>query len=271
MGTPIYLNVEEAPTEALAQERLALERVEDYLDHLCAPLVGIVPYPERNRLRLEAGYNIEGRMRTYILDGMDPLRAAERAIRKYGRSDAICEQFLTEWVRYQPQGWLARRLGTPNLYALFFFGQATLWGLVMVLVQVYYPTPEPETFGLTFDQVRHLLPEPLPLPDRNPLFVAFWIYLFFAPFLAGLLTGMRVPVGAAKATLRVMGLLVIVSFAVGSQLWPAREGNWLAMGQLFWWMGVGTCTAHLTSVIVRRRKFRFRVSPVSIGELDEPS
>lgn len=30
------------------------EQIQDYLDYLCAPLIGIVPYAQRRRLRAEA-------------------------------------------------------------------------------------------------------------------------------------------------------------------------------------------------------------------------
>lgn len=250
-----------ASQEEPRPEELAREMVEDYLDHLCAPLVGLVPYRDRDRLRQEAGFNIEGRMRTYLLDGLDPVHAAERAIAKYGRSDALGESFLVEWMHYQPTGALARRIGIDLLYAFFFFGQASLWGLVLALVRIYVASPDPVTFGLTLDQVRRLVPEPLPMPDRNPLFVLFWAYLLGAPFVAGALTGSRVLVGSAKAVVQTVLPLVILSFVVGALLWPSPEGLWLASGQLFWWLGVGAGTAHLTSVIVRRRRFRFRLDP----------
>ena len=268
MATTLHL--EKLAAGSLTPEAEAHDLIEDYLDHLCAPLVGLVPYRERDRLRQEAGYNIEGRMEAFLLDGLSPVQAAERAIAKYGRSDAICEGFLSEWMRYQPHGWISRRLGMANLYALFFFGQAFLWGLVLALVRVFVPSPDPVTFGLTLDQVRRLVPEPLPLPDRNPLFVALWVYLLLAPFVAGALTGAYVLVGAAKAVAQAILLFVVVSFVVGALLWPAPEGIWLTVSQLLWWLGVGTGTAHLTSVIVRRRKFRFRFDPPLQGESNEP-
>lgn len=256
---------------AVGEEEVATELIEDYLDHLCAPLVGLIPYRDRFRLRQEAAYNIEGRMRVYVLDGMSPEAAAREAIAKYGRSDALGEQFLQEWIRYEPHGWLARKLGMPNLYALFFFGQASLWGMVMALYQVFFPSPDPVTFGLTLEQVRRLVPAPLPMPDRNPLFIVFWIYVLLAPIAAGVLTGLRVPVGAAKAVVQAMLLYVLVSFGIGLLLWPASEGIWLALVQLVWWSGVGTGTAHLTSLIVRKRRFRFRFQSPGQGNLDELS
>ena len=38
----------------LLDSEQAQERLEDYLDYLCAPLLGAVPYPQRKRFRREA-------------------------------------------------------------------------------------------------------------------------------------------------------------------------------------------------------------------------
>lgn len=237
------------------------ELLEDYLDHLCSPLVGIVPFRERDRLRTEAAFNIEGRMRTYEMEGFEPVEAMKKAIDKYGRSDLVCEQFLVEWYRYQPKGWLARKIGLPNAYATFFFGQASLWALVIVQIRMFVPNPEPFTFGLSLAQLRRVFPEPLPLPDKNPLFSILFIYLLIAPIVAGFLTGRSALVGAARSAFQVQLILSLLSFAVGLLMLPAKEGLWLAFIQLLYWASVGTGTAHLTSLIMRRRRMRFRSNP----------
>jgi hypothetical protein len=242
----------------LEPEDQARELLEDYLDHLCSPLVGIVPYRERDRLRQEAGFNIEGRMQMYVLDGYASVEAMNLAIEKYGRSDQLGDLFLEEWVRYQPKGWLARHIGLPNAYAGFFFGQATLWGLVLVQIRVFAPNPEPFTFGLSLAQIRHIVPEPLPLPDQNPVFMAFFAYLLVAPFAAGWLTGRFAPIGASRAVYHVMVLLIIVAFAVGSLMLPAREGILLGFAELLIWLPVGMATAHYSSVVARRQRLRYR-------------
>ena len=41
------------PSDAPPVEEEVQAQIEDYLDYLCAPLLGIVPYPQRRRLRLE--------------------------------------------------------------------------------------------------------------------------------------------------------------------------------------------------------------------------
>ena len=46
--------------EAHPQQRDCDEQIEDFLDHLCAPLIGIVPYRERFAFRQEAHAHIDG-------------------------------------------------------------------------------------------------------------------------------------------------------------------------------------------------------------------
>ena len=55
-----------------AQPLFCDERVEDYLEHLAAPLVGIVPYPERRAFRQEAHAHIEGLIPRIHLAGARP-------------------------------------------------------------------------------------------------------------------------------------------------------------------------------------------------------
>lgn len=237
------------------------ELLEDFLDHLCAPLVGIVPYRDRDRLRAEAAFNIESRYQTYLLDNLEPTEAMKKAIAKYGSSEVVCEQFLSEWYRYVPHGWLARTIGLPNSYAAFFFGQAYLWATVLVQIRVFSPNPEPYTFGLTLAQLRRIVPDPLPLPERSPLFGLLWLYVLVAPILAGAFTGRYVLVGATKAALSAQLIFTALAFLVGAMMLPAKEGMWLAVVQLLYWVSVGTGTAHLTSLIMRRRRMRFRPYP----------
>lgn len=236
----------------------AQEHIEDYLDHLCAPLVGIVPYRERDRLRQEAVFNIEGRMRQFLVDGYDSETSVFKAIEKYGRAEELSEKFLEEWLRYQPKGALARMIGLPNAYATFFFGQATLWGILLVQYRVFSPEPEPFTFGLTLADIRRIIPEPLPLPDRNPWWTIFWLYAILAPFVAGWLTGRKVLIGAGKAVYQVQLLATLMTFSVGAIMLPTTEGIWLAMIQVLWWVPVGTLIAHTVSALTRRRRLCFR-------------
>ncbi len=234
------------------------EILSDYLDHLYAPLVGIMPFQERDRLRQEAQFHIEGRIRMYELDGMSPREATLTAVRKYGDTEALSERFLEEYMDHLPKGPLARKLGLPNAYAAFYFGQAGLGALLLVVYWVMNPNPEPYTFGLSVPELRRIFPEPLPLPDRNPIWLLMWAYAIFAPIVAGWLTGRHALIGAAKAAWQVLILLALVTYVLGTLVQPMDEGLWMGLVQVFWWVPIGTLSAHVAGVLTRRRRLRFR-------------
>ncbi len=232
--------------------------IEDYLDHLCAPLIGIVPYERRIRLRDEARFNIQGRMEMYVRDGVEPAEAAAQAVEKYGHTDELSEQFLEEWMHYLPKGSIARRLGLPMSYAAFAFFESTFIGMLILQVRMYAADPRPYTFGLPNSTFRQIFPEPLPLPEASPSWVLLWSYAFLAPLIAGWFTGTKALTGAARAACMIMMPLVIGSFMLGTLMLPTTEGLWFAFVQILWWVPAGALTAHVASVLARRRRLRFR-------------
>ncbi len=255
MGTAKLIRLH-PPTER--EDRPPEEIVEDYLDHLCAPLVGIMPFGRRERLRAEARYNILERADLYTLEGMPPQEAAEEAVRKYGDTRDLSEAFLEEWLHSLPQGALARRIGLPMSYAAFFFIQASLWGFVLLQYRLFFPNDQPMVLSLSPAQIRAFYPEPLPLPESNPLWLLVWVYGFLAPLVAGWLTGVKAPIGAARSVATILAWLILLTFVVGTLMLPLTEGLLFAMLQLLWWIPAGTLTAHVASALARRRRLRFQ-------------
>lgn len=211
------------PMEPTTGEHRTDDLVEDYLDHLCAPLVGLVPYGDRRLLRSEAAFVIEQLARDAMLEGLEPEAATLRAIQRYGDSQDLSERFLSEWTRRRERGRLARLLGLPRLYASFFFGQATVWGLV---------------WG----------------PRLSPAFLA---YALVVPALAGALTGRCAPTTSFRDTVPIT-LVCTLSAAVAALLaLPEREGALLPALQLLWWLPLGGFAAQATSALTRRQLLRF--------------
>jgi len=139
-----------------------------------------------------------------------------------------------------------------------FFGIATLLTTLLVQLRIYLPNPEPLTFGLSAAQIRHVLPEPLPLPDASPLSVLLAVTTLFAPFVAGILTGITVPVSPARAVYQVQTILTLYTFVLGALMLPTREGLLLGLIQLFFWLPVGCACATVASVLTRQRRCRYR-------------
>ncbi len=225
--------------------------IENYLDHLCGPLIGLVPHLDRVRFRDEAKFNIEGRMDMYLRDGMPPLDAAREAIEKYGDSKELSDRFLAEWMQHQQTG-LFRQLGKSNAYAGMFFSQATFLALLILIWRIYVPSTA--KYKINIDEVRTYLPPPIPIPDAGSQTWVFFGVLIFAPIVAGWLTGQFAIVHAAQAVFRAQVLLTLGTFFLGSAMLPQTDGIFVALVQLLWWLPAGCLTAHLAAAEAWRRR-----------------
>jgi len=245
----------------------AAEIIEDYLDHLCAPLIGIVPYPERFRLREETGFHLEQRVNDYLLQGMSEREATFHAIERVGASEKVGRAFLEAWFKHQPQGRLAKTIGLANSYALVPFAAATLLTTSLLLLRVFLmPTPEPFMFGLSLADIRHVIPEPLPLPEKNWQSVLLYVVAVVAPDVAGWFTGTRAPVSSASAVYLVQTALTLYTFVFSTLVLPFQEGVALTLFMVFFWLPVGCATAHVAGLIAwQRRSRRFAVQAFAGG------
>src|SRR5262245_16359642 len=88
--TLLYADESEETTECAA-------RIEDYLDYLCAPLLGVVPYAQRHRLREEARLHLQDIAREYEAQGLPPQEALTQAFRVHGNPWRIGQSFVQEW------------------------------------------------------------------------------------------------------------------------------------------------------------------------------
>src|SRR5271165_7565163 len=73
------------------------DRIEDYLDYLCAPLLGVVPYAERSSLREEARQHLQDMMMEFEAQGAAPQEAVTCALRAHGNPWRIGQSFVKEW------------------------------------------------------------------------------------------------------------------------------------------------------------------------------
>src|SRR5262245_18729182 len=74
-------------------------RIEDYLDHVCAPLVGVVPYDQRHELRAELRSHLEALAASYRELGSPPAAAVGAAVRQFGDPRRLVAQWKREWLR----------------------------------------------------------------------------------------------------------------------------------------------------------------------------
>lgn len=206
----------------------ACDQVEDYLDHLCAPLLGAVPFAQRQMLRCEAREHLLAISEEFAQEqGMPPQEALLAAMREHGEPWQIGQSFLEAWREAAPRRSLARRVGMSSLRAFAFFGIATTMALLSL-----------ESYALKTVQ-----------PDSLP---AILFLIGALPFLAGSLTGWTSPPQAARGTCRAMLLLILYSAIMSLLAPPHTEMGCFALFQLVFWLPIG-CLSALATATLRQR------------------
>jgi len=212
-------------------------RIEDYLDHLCAPLVGSLPYARRQEIRREAEAHLYASIEEHREMGLSVERATEAALQAYGAPYRLAQAILDTWYsgagsRTRPA--LYSRTATLRAFACFSIPTA----ISALLVESYAPTD----IGL-----------------ERSLWMGLW--LLVSPLLAGALTGRMVPVRSAQAVANVMLLLLLHGTVAAFLMLPRRDGFYFVLFQLLYSLPVGALTAFLTQVICRHlRRTAFRTA-----------
>ncbi len=209
------------------------ERVEDFLDNLCAPLVGIVPYRDRNGLRQEAREHIDGLIREYTYEGMEAKGATEAALREFGEPWRVGQLFLQEWSQGTPQARPTGLIRKATLTAFAWFGLASMLNILLL-----------DYFTLSAYQ--------------DSLLALLVLLAFLSPFAAGALAGLTTSAQIATGVRNAMLLLILHSFVTGLILLPKTEGVVFALWQWVFWLPAGRVTASLTAACMRHfRRQRF--------------
>lgn len=74
----------------------------DYLDRICAPLVGKVPYSRRMELRRELAYHVLALAEAQEELGTPPEEALELALQQFGTPEQVGRQWLSTWSQGTP-------------------------------------------------------------------------------------------------------------------------------------------------------------------------
>jgi hypothetical protein len=190
-------------------------RIEDYLDHVCAPLVGRVAYAERAALRAELRAHLEALVAASQEVGMEADTAVRDALVRFGPPHVLARQ----WLR--ARGVLSARPAT--LIGLACFGAASGVSYMLALLSMVYAG---DIGGL----------------GTLPMLLA-------GPILAGLATGWMAParhaLGAFYALAMVIGPtalgLGLLAAADPKRFWTEIIGVTVAQG--FLWIPLGCATA----------------------------
>ena len=220
------------PHEGAAAAADAL--VEDFLDHFCAPLVGVVPFRERLALRHEIGAHVDALIAEYTFQGKAPIEATASALREMGEPWASGQAWLAQWSVGRQASPASSRLARAALARPFaFFGLATMLNLLVL-----------EAYALT--------------PGGGALLPLVVLFAALFPVVAGVCTGWTLPGNPARGTLGALLLLILDSLATGALLLPQTDGLRFAAVQLVWWLPVGLASAHLSAALARsHRRHRF--------------
>lgn len=230
--------------------------LEDYLEHLIAPLVGLVPYEQRFALRLETQEHLEVRVSQLERDGLGVEEATREAIRRYGSAHQVAERFLTAWFENELTSPLTRRIGRANGIAFSRFVLAHLGYVVLLQALVFLPSGAAYALPMSPAEMRRIVPEPLPLPDQPWAMALIYAYPVLAPMVAGWLTGLAVPVGSARAVYNAVLPLSLYSFVVGALMVPMTAGLLFGLFQVVFWLPVGALAACLGSSFHHARALR---------------
>lgn len=214
------------------------ERIEDYLDHLCAPLLGVVPYAERQNLRFEAREHLLEIAAEFEAEGQQPETALTNAMQAHGEPWRIGEAFLREWDGTESRRHSKYPMQSETAHAFAWFGVAT----VTVL----------------------LLAENYALGGQESLLPWLCLVVTITPIVAGGLTGWNAPVVTGRGTFNALTLLLAVSLLASLSLLPNLTGLYLFAFQVGYWLPIGCIMARLTRQAYRAFR-RAHFLPVAVS------
>lgn len=212
-------------------------QIEDYLDYLCAPLLGTVPHSQRQRFRREAADHLLGLAEDFAAEGLSPEDAVSHALHEYGDPWRLGQSFADAWRTSEEHCYRLRFADAATVRAFGWFGIFTVANLLLLEATLFQP-------GASWWQ-----------PDVACLAVA-------SPLIAGILTGLGLHSQMRSGIFRSVGTLAAASGAVGLLLLPRWEGVQFAAFQLFFWLPVGSLSATVTAGLAHQ--FRLRHFPRTI-------
>jgi len=202
-------------------------QIGDYLDFLCAPLLGIVPYAQRRRLRLETEDHLLALAEDFQVEGFAPDEALTVALREYGEPWRIGQDFAQSWLSGPRPCRFARFSDAATLRAFGWFGVFSVLSLLGV-----------EQCTLA--------------PNQAALWPLVQCLAVIAPLIAGVLTGLGLHPRTAGGVCRALAALGLVSGAAGLLVLPHREVLQFALFQLVFWLPAGCLSAALASALGRQ-------------------
>jgi len=217
------------PPAPVQEDRQA--QIEDYLDYLCAPLLGIVPYAQRRRLRLETEDHLHALIEDFEAEGFAPPEAVAVALREYGEPWRIGQDFADAWLSGPHPCRFARFTDAATLRAFGWFGVFS----VVTLLGVEQCTL---------------------MPHQDSLWLLVQCLAVVSPFIAGVLTGFALHPKTAGGVCRAVAALALASGAAGALALPHPEVLQFTLFQFAFWLPAGCLSAIVTASL--RRQLRLQ-------------
>jgi hypothetical protein len=219
------------PSFASSEQSDPQMQLEDYLDYLCAPLIGIVPYAQRRRLRLETEDHLLALAEDFQSEGFVFEEAICIALREYGEPWRVGQSFADAWLNGSQSCRFSRFTDAATLRAFGWFGIFTVLTLLLIEWSAFEPNPS---------SLITLIPS----------------LAVLAPFVAGTMTGIGLAARTEISVCRAVVLLSLVSAAAGLILRPNNDGLTFAAFQFVFWLPAGCLSATVAAGL--RRQFQLQ-------------
>jgi hypothetical protein len=206
-------------------------QIEDYLDHICAPLVGLAPYEARQKLRAELRGHLEALVVARREIGACPEGAVREALAQFGDPRIVARQWAREWLRSQRPG-RVEPARPATFVALGSFGLVTVASAAIAVAA---------------QDSRSVVPVMMALSTP--------IVLWGMPVVAGFVTGLIAPARHVLGTFYALALLIAItslSGLVALRGTALEELLTLSLIQVFFWMPLGCATASIGGWLQQR-------------------
>jgi hypothetical protein len=226
--------------EADISEQRQQARIEDYLDNLSAPLIGIVPYAERQGIRGEAADHLYALIEQMQEEGLSAEGATEAALRAYGQPSEIGRAILDTWCRsLDAQRPMQNDERCSTLRAFACCAVVSTAGLLLVQAMLLFSVRQESFSALVF------------------------VYIVVSSLLAGVGAGQMIHTRCAQAVFCAMAIVLLHHVIAGMLMWPHREGLYYTLLELVIGLPVSIAAAKVTQSwrrFARRRMFWLRVA-----------
>ncbi len=201
----------------------------DYLDHLCAPLIGVMSYERRREISLEVRLHLESLAEELAEQGQTSEAALTAALQEFGEPWTVGEGMVRTLSSHASES-SARSARTAMAHGVAWFGLPAAACLLLL--------------------TQHSVDDP-----RAELLPLLTLLTLMTPVFGGALTGFTSPARAESGACRALALVGAISLGIALLLLPSRMGLVFLGVQAAYWFPIGWLAAR-AAVCIRRQYHR---------------